>query len=138
LHVDELANAMDRELPAEPGVLDAAEGQARIALDHAVDEDGAGLDARDEALGLRRIPGPGGGSEAEAAVVREGDGLVEAADAEEARHGAEDLLLRRGALRRHVAEHGRRVEVAGSVEAPPAHQEARARVEAPAHEVLDL
>ena len=48
-------------------------------------------------------------------------------DAEEARDRPEDLLVRRGAVRGDVGEHGRRVEVAGAVEPRCRRAAARAR-----------
>src|SRR2546428_9019948 len=58
LDVDELADPEDRELAAEAGLLHAAERQAWIGGDHAVDEHAAGLDPPRQLLAERRIARP--------------------------------------------------------------------------------
>ena len=50
LGVEELAHAGGGEFAAVAGALDAAEGQARVAGDDGVEEDGAGLEFDGEAL----------------------------------------------------------------------------------------
>src|SRR5689334_4621779 len=44
LHVEELVHAPAAQLAAVAGLLDAAEGEAWVGGDHAVDEDGAGVE----------------------------------------------------------------------------------------------
>jgi len=92
LGVEELAHAGGGELAAVAGVFDAAEGQARIAGDHGVEEDAAALQFGDEALLLGGVARPGGGAEAEGGVVGELDRFVEIFDAEEHGYGSEELL----------------------------------------------
>src|ERR1700678_3237315 len=92
LGVEELAHAGGGELAAVAGVFDAAEGQARIAGDHGVEEDAAALQFGDEALLLGGVARPGGGAEAEGSVVGELDRFVEIFDAEEHGYGAEELF----------------------------------------------
>src|SRR5437899_9001490 len=79
LGVGELADALSRQLAAISGRFDAAEGQPRIALHHAIDEDLARLQLLDEALDLLRILRERRGAEAELRIVRQGDRLVEIA-----------------------------------------------------------
>ena len=54
--VKEDAHASGGELAAVAGVLDAAEGQARVAGYHGVEENGSALELGDEALLLVRHP----------------------------------------------------------------------------------
>src|SRR6266511_4023786 len=76
LDVDELADAVLRELAAVAGALDAAEGQARVGLDDAVDEHGARLDLRRQMFGARAALRPEGGAEAEGRGVGQADGIA--------------------------------------------------------------
>src|SRR5438874_5878886 len=92
LGVGELADALSRQLAAVSGRLDAAEGQPRIALHHAIDEDLARLQLLDETVDLLRILRERSGAEAERRVVRQGDRLVEIARARNRRHGPEHLF----------------------------------------------
>ena len=92
LGVEELAHAGGGEFAAVAGALDAAEGQARIAGDDGVDEDGAALESGGEAALLGGVARPHGGAEAEGRVVGDGDGFVDVGDAEEHGDGAEDLF----------------------------------------------
>src|SRR5262249_16096299 len=126
LDVDELADAVGGELPPVAGALQAAKGEPRIAFDHAVDEDAAGLDLVDETLLFGGIVGPHRGAQAVAGAIGQSDGLFERAVAEEARDRTEDLLLGARAPGRHVREHGRSVKVAGPIEWPAAQKQPRA------------
>src|SRR5205085_12347195 len=58
LDVDELADAVLRELAAVPRALDPAERQARIRLHDAVHEHRAGFDRRRETVRAPAIPRP--------------------------------------------------------------------------------
>src|SRR5207248_3716479 len=69
IYVDELADAVLRELAAVARLLDAAERQPRIRLHQAVDEHGARLDLGRQALGPRVVPGPERRAQAELRVV---------------------------------------------------------------------
>jgi len=91
--VEEFAHADGGEFAAVAGALDAAEGEAVVAGDDGVEEDGAGLDFDGEALAFSIVGGPGGGGEAEGCVVGEVDGFVEGGDAEEQGDGAEEFFL---------------------------------------------
>src|ERR1017187_8773956 len=75
--VDELANAPGSEFAPVPGRLYAAEGQACVRSYHAVDEDHSSVDLIDEALLLDGVAGPGAGSESEASIVSQADGLFD-------------------------------------------------------------
>src|SRR4051812_2033623 len=83
LHIHELADSVDAQLPAEAGVFGSAEGDAGVGGDHGVDEDLAGVDAVDEAVHFGAVIGPDRGAEAEGDVVGGGDGGVDVRDAEE-------------------------------------------------------
>ena len=106
LCVEELAHTGGGELAAIAGVLDAAEGEARVAGDHGIEEDCPALEPGDEALLFRRVASPGGGAEAEGSIVGEGDGLVEVLHAEEHGDGAEELFAIDGGGAGHAGEDG--------------------------------
>src|ERR1700693_3646662 len=76
LDVDELADAVLRELPSVAGALDAAEGQARVGLDDAVDEYGAGLDLRRQTLRPPTILCPERCPEPEGGVIGQAHGIA--------------------------------------------------------------
>src|SRR5947209_13623641 len=76
LDVHELPDAHRGELPAVAGALDAAEGEARVGLDDAVDEDVAGLDLGGEGLAAGGIARPDAGAEAEGGAVGELHGVI--------------------------------------------------------------
>src|SRR2546427_12237704 len=63
--VDELADAVLRQLAAIARALDPAEGQARVRLHEAVDEHRARFDLGRQPLGPRAVAGPQRGAEAE-------------------------------------------------------------------------
>src|SRR5215218_11014788 len=60
---------LDRELPAEAGLLVAAERDARKRGVRHVDSDRAGLEPRGEAMPARRVTRPNGGVQAVLGVV---------------------------------------------------------------------
>ena len=91
-----------------------------------------------EAVAFGGVLRPGGGAEAEARAVRDGDGLVEARDAENARDGTEELLPVRRAPGRDVHEHGRRIEVAGAFPGFSAESEPRPRGDGLLDEAVEL
>src|SRR3954463_6670220 len=109
LHVDELAQADRRELAAVPRRLHPAEGQPRVGLDHAVDEDLPRPEVVREPLDLLRIPRPRARSQAEPGRVGERDRLADVLGAEHGRHGSEDLLVAARSARPRVGE-DRRLE----------------------------
>src|SRR5262245_49853391 len=125
--VDELTDALNRKLPAEAGAFDSSEGEARVALDHSVDEDAARLDLVDQPALLRRVGGPNGGTQAEWGCVGESDRFVEITEAKETCDRTENLLLGARASGGHVGENRRGVEVPGPVEGLPAQQQTRSR-----------
>src|SRR5215468_6894499 len=92
LDVDELPDALLGDLPAVSRCLDSPEGQARIALYHAVDEDLARLEVLDQPLDLLRVLREGGGAEAVRSVVRQGDRVVEIPGPDHRCRWSEDLL----------------------------------------------
>src|SRR5258708_11921117 len=61
-YIHELANAIGGELSAMAGLLNSAEGNARVRGDHLIDEDHARLKLIDEALALAVVGGPGAGA----------------------------------------------------------------------------
>src|SRR3954467_13073843 len=88
-HVHEFAEPPWPELASIPGMLDAAEREARVGRDHPVDEHRAGFEIPDEAIGLRAIPSPGRRREAERRVVRDANGVIEITGAKHRRHRTE-------------------------------------------------
>ena len=82
LDVAELADALDGELPAVTGTLDAAERQLRIGGHIAVDEDHSGVQIADEPGLFGLVAGPCIGAEPELRAV----GEFPEADVLEARH----------------------------------------------------
>src|SRR5260370_40770747 len=74
LCVEELAHTGSGELAAIAGVLDSAEGEARGAGDHGIEEDCPALEPGDEALLVRRVASPGGGAADGGGIVGEADG----------------------------------------------------------------
>src|SRR3989449_3915440 len=137
LGVGELADALFRELAAIARRLDAAEGQPRVALHHAIDEDLARLQLVDEAVDLLRILGERRGPEAELRVVRQRDGLVEVPGADHRRDRAEDLFIPH--FRASGLEpHGGLEEEAGTVDAAASAGEIRSLFAGAAHLLLDV
>ena len=127
LGVEELAHAGGGEFAPVAGVLDAAEGQARIAGDHGVEEDGASTGGR------RRSGRCSAGSlvqrwrRVRRACRWRGDGFVDIADTEEQSDGAEDLFVVDGRGEREAGEDGGLVVVAGaSRRSPPVSKRAPA------------
>src|SRR6202035_5796745 len=126
LDVDELPDADLGELAAVARALDAAEGQAGVGLDGAVDEDRAGLDLRGQVGAARRIGGPEAGAEAEAGAVGEGDRLRGVLGADDGGDRTEGLLVEGRHPRLDARQHGRLVEPAAAVPPPAARPEPRA------------
>src|SRR5579884_712755 len=116
LDVGELADAEAAELAAVAAAFDAAEGEAGVGGDHAVDEDVAGFDATGELGAALDVGGPQRGAQAVGGVVGQLDGVVGVARANHRRHWAEDLLAEGGHLQLHSVEYSRRVVVAFAVE----------------------
>src|SRR5262245_50735135 len=76
LDVDELPDAPFAELAAITAALDAAEGQARVGGHHAVDKDGAGLDATGELAAALNVLRPQRRAQAEVGVVGQAHGVI--------------------------------------------------------------
>src|SRR5438105_4522496 len=109
LHVDEFADPFARKLPPVPRLLDAAERQARVALDHAVDEDAPSLELVGQAIDLFGIVAERGRAQPELRVVGLGDGVVQVPGAHHRRDRTEYFLAPRLGAQR-VQEDRRRVE----------------------------
>ena len=77
LDIHELPDPIRRKLASVAGVLYAAKRNARIGSHHLVDEDHSGFEFVDEALAFAVVFGPGAGAQAEAAIVRQANGLVD-------------------------------------------------------------
>src|SRR5215510_1922692 len=112
LDVDELADAVLRQLASVAGALDAAEGHARVGLDDAVDEDRPGLDLLGQMLGAPAVPRPQRGAESKGRVVGQPDGVVLVLRPDKRRDGPERLLIEGRHTLVHFREHGRRIESA--------------------------
>ena len=90
-----------------PGSGGVGEGEVGV-----VHRDGAGLDARHQALRTLAVAGPDGGREPVLAVVGELHRLVLAVEGGDGEHGAEGLLPHHQHVRGHVGQHGGLVEQA--------------------------
>src|SRR5687767_14751131 len=75
LDVHELADSFAGELAAVAAVLDAAEGEAGVGLDDAVDEDAAGLDVAGETFGPTDVRRPDARAQAVTGPVRQLHGV---------------------------------------------------------------
>src|ERR1700733_12627532 len=76
LDIGKLTNPVRSKFPAMARMLDSAKRQARIRRNHAIDEHHPGFNFIDEAFSLMLIIRPGAGSQAEAAVVRNRNCLI--------------------------------------------------------------
>src|SRR6266851_5796450 len=108
--VDELADAIFRQLAAIARALDPPEGQARLRLHEAVHEHRARLDLGGHALGAGAIPSPHRGPEPVRRVVGEAHGIVLVLGAYHRRHRPERLLVEGGHALVHGGEQGGRIE----------------------------
>src|SRR5690606_2127427 len=113
------------QLAADAGALDAAEGEAGVALDDAVDGDVAGFDAGDVVVDAA-AGGPEAGAEAERRGVGELDGVIGVVGAGDGGDGAEGFVAEGGDLRGAVGEEGGLVEGARALDALAAGDEAGA------------
>src|SRR5206468_877042 len=93
LDVDELADAVLRQLAPVTGALDASERHARVGLDDAVDEHGARLDLRCQMLGAPAVLGPQRRAETKGRIVGQADGIALVLRADDGRHRSEGLLV---------------------------------------------
>src|SRR5262245_32262387 len=103
------------ELPAETGLLHAAERARVVVRQRVVEPDRAGLDLAHAAQDRVEVLRVDVAAEAEAGRVGELDRLVEALDRDERCNGAEGLLAQEVGFRRSSGDDRRRVEVAGAV-----------------------
>src|SRR4029450_11675467 len=102
--VREFADAGGAELAAEAGTLDAAKRQSWIGGDHRVDENHSAVQLRCEKFLLLAIFGPCARTKSEGCVVRELDGRVGIAHAENSCTRAEDFFAVRRRLFGHIHE----------------------------------
>ncbi len=98
------------DFAAPAAVFDAAEGEARVGFDDAVDENGAGVDLGGEGLGAIGVACPDAGAEAVAGLVGESDGVVGVVGADDGGDGAEGFFVERGHAGLDIGQDGRLVE----------------------------
>src|SRR5262249_20230933 len=104
LHVHELLDSVARELAAEAGLADAADGQGRVGSDERVDEAGACVEAfARDALAAIEIAGEDGRAQSVRRSVRERDRFLFVARADDRGDGAEGLFVERGHAWSHAA-----------------------------------
>ena len=122
LRVRELANSRGAEFSAKAGTFYAAEWQTRIGSDHGVDENHSAVQLRCEKFLLLAIFGPRARTQAESGIVRELDGRVGIAHAENSCNRAEDFFAVRRRLFRHIDENRGLVEKSRTVNSVAAGQ----------------
>ena len=110
-------------------------GNARVRH---VDPDGAGLDARGDAVAARGIARPDGGHQPVLDVVRDPDRVLLVLERDHGDDRAEDLLLRNGHAGVDLREHGRRVERARPVLRLPAGHDLGSLLDALLDEAVHL
>src|SRR3982751_5511797 len=115
------------ELATEARVLDAAEREARVGCDHAVDEQQSGLDLGDKPVALRILSGPRGSAELEVGSVGNPDRVANVAGLEHRRDRAEQLVTGGRRSRRNIGENSRLIEETLAIDLLSAGQNARAR-----------
>ena len=120
--VREFANARGAEFASETGTFHTAEWQTRIGGDHRVDENHSAVQLRYEKFLLLAIFGPCARTQAESGVVRELDGRVGIAHAENSCDWAEDFFAVRWRLFRHINENRGLVEKSRTVNSVAAGQ----------------
>src|SRR5258706_6802912 len=76
LRLREEVQRLEPALPAHPALLHAAEGDAEVAEQPAVDPDRAGVEGRGHPVRAGEVACPDGGGEAIAGGVGEGDGFA--------------------------------------------------------------
>src|SRR5207245_1872615 len=108
--VDELADAVLRELPPVARTLDPPEGQARVRLHEAVHEHRARLDLRRQALGARAVPRPERGTKTKGRVIGEANGIGLVLRPDHGGDGPEGLFVEGWHALVHSRQQGRRVE----------------------------
>src|SRR5206468_4910968 len=123
LDVDELAEAVFRQLAAVARPLDASERQPRVRPDLAVHEDAARLDLAGEPLRPAVVARPERRPEAVRGVVAERDGLRFVPGPDHGRDRAEGLLVERRHPPADGDEHGRRIERARRLRHPSAEHD---------------
>src|SRR5579864_9038452 len=103
-------------------MFDAPEGQPRIGLHHAVDEDRARVDAADERVALSVVAGPRARTEPERRRVRDAYGVGDRPDFEQERYRPEELFLCDRPGRIDVRDDRRRIVAALALERRAARQ----------------
>ena len=86
LDIRKLANPIRTKFPAMSRMLYTTEWQTGIGRNHAVDEDHPCFDFIDEALALMLVVRPGAGSQPEAAVIGDGNCLINILGVKYGRH----------------------------------------------------
>ena len=129
--VEILLEAVPAVLPAEAGLLHAAEGRVDTPPRGAVQVHGAGADPPPDPQGPfgRRAPHRAG--QPVDRVVGDGDRLLLGVVGDDGEDGAEDLLLGDGVVGLHVGDDGRLHEVAGAVGGAAAGDEPAALLAGP-------
>src|SRR3954447_25727185 len=101
---------------SDAALFHAAEGDAEVAEEPAVDPDGAGVEVRGDAVGAGEIARPHCRGEAVAGGVGEGDRVRFGVERRDRDDGAEDLFLQDAAVASQSGDDGRLDEVAGTFE----------------------
>src|ERR1043165_4740126 len=98
LRLREKGQRLPAALPPDAALFHAAEWDAEVSEEPAVDPDGAAVDGGGDAVGAGEVAGPDARREAVARRVREGDRFGLAAERGDRHDGAEDLFLEDAAL----------------------------------------
>src|SRR5215472_16774421 len=110
------------------GMLDSAEGTARIGSNHTVDKGQARLDLVDEELALGFIVGPGTGPKTKLAVIGDANGISHALRTKYGSHRPEQIILKCRRAFRNVRQDCGLKEIALAISAPSAQQHPRTQL----------
>src|SRR3954454_7012220 len=122
LGLHELEEPFGAPLAAEPALLGAAEGRSRVGHQPAVQPDHAALDAFGEPQTAGEVAGVQVADEAELCAVDHAQHLVLLLETDDRGNRTEDLLVQNAGMRRHVDQHGRRIEAARPLDRSAAQQ----------------
>ena len=123
LRVDEFTQAEMRQLPSVTALFDAADGQAWRGRREPVDEDAAGLELPRDLTSPVGVGGPEIAAQAIVARVGESDRVLHIIRDRYGGYRPEHLLVERCHTRRDVAEHGRFIQQARTVDLRTAEQQ---------------
>src|SRR3954453_16815664 len=117
LRFREEVERLEAAFASDAAFFHAAEGDAEVAEEPAVDPDGARVERCGDAMRSREVARPDGGGEAVARGVGEGDRVRFRIEGRDRDDGAEDLFLQDAAVASESGDDGRLDEVAGTVDA---------------------